>query len=106
MFNITYDEFVKDLKTISEAQKKDPMEKYSIEISGGLKNVGALRVLEVIDEDSTFEIRAQFVKELLMGNNVQIYKNNEKIINIGVTPGLEWWAVDELNKEPYAFKFW
>lgn len=102
---LTYKDLTEDLEKVTEAQSKDPMEKYSVEIDGNLKSLNALRILDAIDNLQTFEDRAQFVKELLNGCRVTIYKEDKKLFDIGVTHGLEWWSVDEFNEEPLALRY-
>ena len=102
---IGYKDLTEDLTKVAEAQKKDPLEKYSIDIEGTMKNPPAMKVLNVLDGSESFEDRAQFVKELLNGCKVTVYKNDKKIAEIGVTQGMEWWSVDELNADPLAFRY-
>lgn len=102
---LTYKDLTEDLEKVAEAQTKDPMEKYSVEIDGNLKSLNALRVLDAIDNLQTFEDRAQFVKELLNGCRVTIYKEDKKLFDIGVTQGMEWWSVDGFNADPLALRY-
>ena len=102
---LTYKDLTEDLEKVAEAQAKDPMEKYSVEIDGNLKSLNALRVLDAIDNLQTFEDRAQFVKELLAGCRVTIYKEDKKLFDIGVTQGMEWWSVDGFNADPLALRY-
>lgn len=102
---ITYKEMNEDLDIVLEAQKKDPLEKYSVEIEGELKTPTALRVLSIMDGAKSFEERAQFVKELLQGCQVTIFKNDKKEFSLGVTQGVEWWAVSGFNADPLALRY-
>ena len=102
---LTYKDLTEDLEKVAEAQTKDPMEKYSVEIDGNLKSLNALRVLDAIDNLQTFEDRAQFVKELLNGCRVTIYKEDKKLFDISVTQGMEWWSVDGFNADPLALRY-
>lgn len=102
---ITYKEMNEDLDYITESQKRDPLEKYSIDIDGELKVPSALKVLEVIESQNTFAQRAQFVKELLLGCKVTVYKNEKKEFDVGITQGVEWWAIDGFNADPMALRY-
>lgn len=102
---ITYKDLNEDLDAVLEAQKKDPLSRYSIDIEGELKTPPAMKVLNVIDGDNTFEERAQFVKELLQGCRITIYKDDKKTFEIGMTQAVEWWAVDGFNQDPYALRY-
>ena len=102
---LTYKDLTDDLTKVAEAQTKDPMEKYGVEIDGNLKNLSCLRVLDAIDNTNTFEERAQFVKELLNGCKVTVYKEDKKLFEVGVTPGMEWWSVDGFNADPMALRY-
>lgn len=102
---ITYKDLNEDLDAVLEAQKKDPLAKYAVEIEGELKNPPAMRVLEVIDGTKSFAEKAQFVKELLQGCKATIYKDDKKEFDIGITPGVEWWAVEGFNKDPLALRY-
>lgn len=102
---ITYKDLSEDLDAVLEAQKKDPLERYSIEIEGELKSVPAMRVLSVMENTNTFEQRAQFVKELLQGCRVTVFKDGKKSFDVGVTNGVEWWAVDGFNADPMALRY-
>ena len=73
---ITYKELTEDLAEVVKAQEKDPLERYAVEIEGTQKTMPATKVLSVIDTASNFEERAQFVKELLQGCKVTIYKDD------------------------------
>lgn len=102
---ITYKEMSKDLDAILESQKKDPLEKYSVDIEGEIKSPPALKVLSVIESTNTFEERAQFVKELLSGCKVTLYREDKKLFDVGITKGVEWWAIDGFNADPMALKY-
>lgn len=102
---ITYKDLSEDLDAVLEAQKKDPLERYSIEIEGELKAPPAMRVLTIMDSANTFEERAQFVKELLQGCHVTIFKDGKKAFDIGLTQGVEWWAIDGFNADPLALRY-
>lgn len=102
---ITYKEMSSDIDEVIEAQKKDPLERYEIDIEGEMRNPPAMRVLEMMDSQRSFEARAQFVKELLSGCRVTVYKDGKKTATVGITPGVEWWAIDELNADPLALRY-
>ena len=102
---IAYKDLNDDLDAVLEAQKQDPLAKYSIEIEGELKSMTALRVLEVIDGLKSFTEKAQFVKELLQGCKVTINKEGKKAFEVGMTPGVEWWAIEGFNQDPLALRF-
>ena len=102
---ITYKELSQDLDVVLKAKEKDPMSRYSMDIEGELKTPPALKVLSVIDSTITFEEKAQFVKELLGGCRVTIYKDDKKSFDVGITQGVEWWAIDGFNQDPMALRF-
>lgn len=102
---IGYEELSKDLDEVIEARKKDPLSRYEVDIEGDMKTPTALRVLSVLDGDNDFEHRAQFVKELLTGCRVTVYKDGKKSFDVGFTPGTEWWSVDGFNKDPMALRY-
>ena len=102
---ITYKDMSEDLDAVIEAQKRDPLERYSIELEGDLKAVPALRVLSVMEETSSFEQRSAFVLELLQGCKVTVFKDGKKAFDVGVTQGTQWWAVDGFNADPMALRF-
>lgn len=102
---ITYKDLNEDLDAVLAAQKKDALSRYSVDIEGNMKSPPAMKVLSVIDGDNSFEERAQFVKELLGGCRVTIYKDDKKAFEVGITQGVEWWAVDGFNQDPMALKF-
>ena len=101
---ITYKDYNEDLKSINESVA-NPMEKYSLEIEGELKKPGALKVIDMLDREVTFEERAAFVKDLLEGCKIIINENGKKIFEIGITSGLQWWAVNEFEERPFALKY-
>lgn len=101
---ITYKDYNEDLKSINESVA-NPMEKYSLEIEGELKKPGALKVIDMLDREVTFEERAAFVKDLLEGCKITINENGKKLFEIGITPGLQWWAVNEFEERPFALKY-
>lgn len=102
---VSYKEMMNDLDVVLKAQDKDPMSRYSVDIEGELKTPPALKVLSVIDSKITFEEKAQFVKELLGGCRVTIYKDDKKSFDVGITQGVEWWAIDGFNQDPMALRF-
>jgi hypothetical protein len=102
---ITYKDLSEDLDAVLEAQKKDPLEKYSVEIEGELKAPPALKVLSIMDSANTFEERAQFVKELLQGCRVTVFKDGKKAFEVGMTQAVEWWAIDGFNADPLALRY-
>jgi len=102
---ITYKELSEDLDAVIEARKKDPLEKYELEIQGEMKNPPAMKVLEMMDGARDFETRAQFVKDVLVGCKVIIYRDGKKTVELGVTPGVQWWAVNEFNDDPMALRY-
>lgn len=101
---ITYKEMSDDLNAVIEARKKDPLEKYEIEIEGEMKTPTAMVALDIIDGASDFEKRAQFVKTLLAGCRVTIYKEGKKSFSVAVNQGMEWWSVNEFNEDPMALR--
>ena len=102
---ITYKDLTEDLEAVVEAQKKDPLERYSVDIEGNIKSMPATKVLSVIDNASDFEERAQFVKELLQGCRVTIYKDEKKTFDVAINNGIEWWAIDGFNADPMALRY-
>ena len=102
---ITYKDLTNDLAEVVKAQEKDPLERYSVDIEGNIKTMPAVKVLNVIDNAGTFEERAQFVKELLQGCKVSIYKDDKKTFDVAVNNGLEWWAVEGFNADPMALRY-
>ena len=78
---ITYKDYSEDLKSINESVA-NPMEKYSLEIEGELKKPGALKVIDMLDREVTFEERAAFVKDLLEGCKIIINENGKKLFEI------------------------
>lgn len=102
---ITYKDLKEDLDAVVKAQEKDPLERYSVDIEGNMKAMPATKVLSVIDNASTFEERAQFVKELLQGCKISVYKDNKKAFDVAINNGVEWWAVDGFNQDPMALRY-
>ena len=102
---ITYKDLQEDLEAVAKAQEKDPFERYSLDIEGTMKTLPAMKVLSVIEGVQSFEERAQFVKEVLLGCRVTIYKDDKKSVEVGVTQGMEWWSVSEFNQDPFALRF-
>ena len=102
---ITYKDLTEDLDAVVKAQQKDPLERYCVEIEGNMKSMPATKVLSVIDNASDFEERAQFVKELLNGCRVTIYKDDKKTFDVAINNGVEWWAVDGFNADPMALRY-
>ena len=102
---ITYKELTEDLEAVVKAQEKDPLERYSVEIEGNMKTMPATKVLNILDSASSFEDRAQFVKELLQGCKVSIYKDDKKTFDVAINNGVEWWAIDGFNADPMALRY-
>ena len=102
---ITYEDLKKDLEDVVKAQEKDPLERYSIELEGTPKAMPATKVLSIIDNASSFEDRAQFVKEYLQGCKVTIYKDGKQTFDVAINNGIEWWAVDGFNADPMALRY-
>lgn len=102
---ITYKELTEDLEAVVKAQEKDPLERYSVDIEGNMKTMPATKVLNIIDSASSFEDRAQFVKELLQGCKVSIYKDDKKTFDVAINNGVEWWAIDGFNADPMALRY-
>lgn len=102
---ITYKDLKDDLEAVVKAQEKDPLERYSIDIEGTMKTMPATKVLSIIDNAGSFEERAQFVKELLQGCKVSIYKDDKKTFDVAINAGIEWWAVDGFNQDPMALRY-
>jgi hypothetical protein len=102
---ITYKDLTDDLAEVVKAQEKDPLERYSVDIEGNFKTMTATKILGVIDKAGTFEERAQFVKELLSGCKVTIYKDDKKTFDVAITNGVEWWAIDGFNADPMALRY-
>lgn len=102
---ISYKELSDDLDAVLEAQKRDPLERYSLEIEGTMKALPAMRVLSLMEGSTTFEERSQVAKELLQGCRVTVYKDGKKSAETAVTTGMEWWAVDAFNADPMALRF-
>ena len=102
---ITYEDLKQDLDAVVKAQEKDPLERYSVDIEGNMKSMPATKVLSVIDNASTFEDRAQFVKELLQGCKISIYKDDKKTFDVAINNGVEWWAIYGFNADPMALRY-
>lgn len=102
---LTYKDLTEDLEAVIKAQKKDPLERYSIDIEGNMKTMPAIKVLSVIEQASDFDKRAQFVKELLQGCKVSIYKDEKKTFDVAINNGVEWWAIDGFNQDPIALRY-
>ena len=102
---LTYKDLTDDLAEVVKAQEKDPLERYSVDIEGNLKSMPAVKVLNIIDATSTFDERAQVVKELLQGCRVTIYKDDKKTFDVAINSGVEWWAIDGFNTDPMALRY-
>lgn len=102
---ITYKDLNEDLDAVVEARKKDPLEKYEMEIEGEMKTPVAMKVLDMMDSPRNFETRAQFVKDLLTGCRVTIIKDGKMAFTFAITPGVEWWSINELNEDPMALRY-
>ena len=102
---LTYKDLTDDLAEVVKAQEKDPLERYSVDIEGNMKTMPAVKVLNVIDQAGTFEERAQFVKELLKGCKVSVYKDDKKTFDVAINNGVEWWAIDGFNADPMALRY-
>lgn len=102
---ITYKEMSEDLEAVMEARKRDPLERYEVDIEGTIKTPSALKVLGMMENERTFETRAQFVKELLSGCKVTVYKDGKRSFDVGITAGMEWWNVDGFNADPMALRY-
>ena len=94
---ITYKDYEEDIDAINNS-KTSPISRYSIDIDGEQKKPGAMSVLDILDKETTFEERAEFVKTLLLGCRVTVYEDGKKLFEIGVTPGMQWWAVKEFEE--------
>ena len=79
---ISYKDYNEDLDVINNVEVS-PMEKYSIEIDGEIKKPGALKVLDILDKDTSFEEKAEFVKEMLLGCKVTVKENGKKLFSVG-----------------------
>ena len=102
---LTYKDLTEDLEAVVKAQEKDPLERYSVDIEGNMKSMPATKVLSVIDTATKFEDRAQFVKELLQGCKITIYKDDKKTFDVAINNGVEWWAIDGFNADPMALRY-
>lgn len=102
---LTYKDLTEDLDAVVKAQAKDPLERYAVDIEGTIKAMPATKVLNIIDTATTFEERAQFVKELLQGCKVTIYKDDKKTFDVAINNAVEWWAVDGFNADPMALRY-
>ena len=102
---LTYKDLTEDLEAVVKAQEKDPLERYSVDIEGNMKTMPATKVLSVIEKASDFDERAQFVKELLQGCKVSIYKDEKKTFDVAINNGVEWWAIDGFNQDPMALRY-
>lgn len=102
---LTYKDLTEDLEAVVKAQEKDPLERYSVDIEGNMKSMPAIKVLSVIDNASSFEERAQFVKELLQGCRITIYKDEKKTFDVAINNGVEWWAIEGFNADPMALRY-
>ena len=101
---ISYKDYESDIDAINSS-KTNPIERYSIDIEGEQKKPSAMNVLDILDRETSFEERAEFVKNLLLGCRVTVYKDSKKLFEVGVTPGMQWWAVKEFEDEPFALKY-
>ena len=101
---ITYKEYEADIDAINNSTTS-PITRYSIDIDGEQKKPSAMSVLDILDKETTFEERAEFVKTLLLGCRVTVYEDNRKLFEVGVTPGMQWWAVKEFEEKPFALKY-
>ena len=101
---ISYKDYNEDLDVINNVEVS-PMEKYSIEIDGEIKKPGALKVLDILDKDTSFEEKAEFVKEMLLGCKVTVKENGKKLFDVCFTPGMQWWAVRDFDERPFALKY-
>lgn len=104
IMKITYKDYESDIDAINNS-KVSPIERYSIDIDGEQKKPSAMSVLDILDRETTFEDRAEFVKTLLLGCKVTVYEDNKKLFELGVTPGMQWWAVKEFEEKPFALKY-
>ena len=95
---ITYKDYEADIDAINNS-KITTIERYSIDIDGEQKKPSAMSVLDILDRETTFEERAEFVKTLLLGCRVTIYEDGKKLFEVGVTPGMQWWAVKEFEEK-------
>ena len=102
---LTYKDLTDDLAEVVKAQEKDPLERYSVDIEGNMKTMNATKVLSVIDNAGSFEERAQFVKELLQGCKITVYKDEKKTFDVAINNGIEWWAIDGFNQDPMALRY-
>lgn len=100
----SYKDLEEDLDVVLKAKEKDPLEKYSLELEGTMNTLSPMKVLDAIDGFQSFEERAQFVKELLEGCKVTVYKEDKKIVDVGVTKGMQWWAIEQFNQYPLALR--
>jgi hypothetical protein len=75
---ITYKDYESDIDAINNS-KGSPIERYSIDIDGEQKRPGAMSVLDILDKETTFEERAEFVKTLLLGCRVTVYEDGKKL---------------------------
>ena len=102
---LTYKDLTEDLEAVVKAQEKDPLERYSVDIEGNMKTMPAVKVLNIIDTASNFEERAQFVKELLQGCKITVYKDDKMVFDVAINNGVEWWAIDGFNADPMALRY-
>ena len=101
---ISYKDYNEDLRVIYDSNE-NRMEKYSLDIDGEIKKPSAMKVLDILDKETTFEERAAFVNDMLLGCNITINENGKKLFEVGVTPGMQWWAVNDFNERPFALKY-
>ena len=101
---ITYKDYEADIDAINNSQTT-PISRYSIDIEGEQKRPSCMSVLDILDRETNFEERAEFVKTLLLGCRVTVFEDGKKLFDIGVTPGMQWWAVKEFEAKPFALKY-
>lgn len=78
---------------------------YEVELKAPLNNVTAIDALDALEHTETAQEKAEFVRKLLKGNTVTITLYGEVVANFIVNDGFQWFACDELNKNPSALRF-
>lgn len=100
---LTYDEAVANYEDYYKAKAKDS--KYSLELATSLKSPSALRSAEMLDSDTTFYQKMNFVQELLDGNVVSVLYDNQVICSFNVHKDMALQNVPEFIEHPYSLRF-
>lgn len=100
---IGYNDLVDSFNTFVEG--RNAVDGYSVDIQGELAHVSALDALDVLDNTAGIRQRAEFCRKLLKGCTVTVKFKGALVASFTVTEGFQWFAVPELDAQPYALKF-